>query len=295
MSLAIISGKVSSITNGSEIGNFASRALFGNSSFLRNDERGVDRVAGAISSIQNILTDLSHAAGLKNNMYVIGRADYTDITNNRFSVMSAYYPNAITRSIAKNASRAVSYWRGGEWTDLWQNGVIIDGFDNFRGDISVALPDNPVVYGTSTVDQVVRNPNRITMRVYVDLVHSDDVVQNIMQSVANSFAGVGGTIMKAISGEQMNRVQKALSGLQWIQENGRPFKVYTPHKVYDNMMIEKIAPINDQKMNEILAADITFKEIIPIQSLGNKNKTTARIPPSNSSRQLASTAGWLSF
>lgn len=285
MSLAIISGKVSSITNGTGIGNFASRALFNNSDFLRNTEKGYGQVSSAISNIQNILTDLSGAAGMKNNMYVIGR--YEEPIDENTTTLGR-----LGQQADRYVSRAISYWTGDQNT---QNGVIIDGFDNFRGDISVALPDNPVMYDTSVVDQVVRNPNRVTMRVYVDLVHSDDIVQNIMQSVANSLGGLGGTLLNAISGNTMNRAQKALSGLQWIQENGRPFKVYTPHKVYDNMMIEKISPINDQKMNEILAADITFKEIIPTQSLGNKNKTTARIAPSNSSRQLASVAGWLSF
>jgi len=284
MSLAAIAGKVSSITNGSGIANFVSKKMFGNSSFLRNDERKVDTVASAISNVQNILTDLSHAAGMKNNMYVIGRAEDTENMNNW---VTRNLPGAASRYV----SRAISYWTGSENV---QNGVIIDGFDNFKGNISVALPDMPVMYDTSVVNQVVRNANRLSMRVYVDLIHTDDVVQNILQSVANSFAGLPGTIMNALTGEQMNRAQKALSGLQYIQENGRPFKVYTPHKVYDNMMIESIIPINDQKMNEILAADITFKEIIPTQSLGYKNKTTARMKPQASASAIAKAVGWIS-
>lgn len=284
MSLAAISGKVSSITNGSGIANFVSTSLFGNSSFLRNDERGVDKVVSAISNIQEIFTDLSHAAGMKNNMYVIGR--YEEPINDNITFLGR-----LGQQADRYITRAVSYWTGDKTT---QNGVIIDGFDNFRGDISVALPDNPVMYDTSIVDQVVRNPNRVSMRVYVDLIHTDDIVQNILQSFANSFAGLSGTILNAITGEKMNRAQKALSGLQWIQENGRPFKVYTPHKVYDNMMIERISPINDQKMNEILAADITFKEIIPTQSLGYQNKTTARIAPSNSVSTAVKAWGWIS-
>ena len=261
MSLAIIAGKVSSITNGSGIANFASKTLFGNSSFLRNNERAVDTLSSAISNVQNILTDLSNAAGSKNNMYIIGRYEEDLSDADTFLVRLQQRAN-------QRITRAVSYWTGNDST---QNGVIIDGFDNFHGDISVALPDNPVMYDTSVVDQVVRNPNRLSMRVYVDLLHTDDIVQNVLQSVANSFAGLGGTIMNAITGEQMNRAQKALNNLQWIQENGRPFKVYTPHKVYENMMIEKISPLNDQKMNEILVADITFKEIIPTQSLDRKS------------------------
>lgn len=293
MSLAQISGKVSAITNGSAIGNFASTALFGNSSFLRNNERGIDKVTTAIANVQDILTDLSHAAGYRSGMYVIGRieneADRYSLLYGQDSAKGAFLDN-----LAAKTSTAISYWTG-VGTDRFQNGVIIDGFDNFKGDISVALPDNPVIYDTSVVDQVVRNPNRLTMRVYVDLMHSDDIVQNIMQSVANSLGGLAGTIMNAIGGNTLNRAQKALSGLQWIQENGKPFKVYTPHKVYDNMMIERIAPVNDQKMNEILAADITFKEIIPTKPLGSAIKTAARIPPSNSSRNLAKASGWLSF
>lgn len=284
MSLAAISGKVSSITNGSGIANFVSTSLFGNSSFLRNDERGVDKVVSAISNVQEILTDLSHAAGMKNNMYVIGRYEEPIDENTTFL-------GRLGQQADRYITRAVSYWTGNAQT---QNGVIIDGFDNFRGDISVALPDNPVMYDTSVVDQVVRNPNRVSMRVYVDLMHTDDIVQNILQSFANSFAGLSGTILNAVTGEKLNRAQKALSGLQWIQENGRPFKVYTPHKVYDNMMIERISPLNDQKMNEILAADITFKEIIPTQSLGYQNKTAARIAPSNSVSTAVKVWGWIS-
>ena len=283
MSLAIISGKVSAITNGSEIGNFASRTLFGNSSFLRNDERGIDKVSSAISNIQNILTDLSGAAGVKNNMYVIGRYEEDEKKD---------FLGRLVSPVTNAYSRAVSYWGGGKED---QTGVIIDGFDNFKGDLGVALANQPVMFSADVTDHRVRTPNTLTMRVYVDLVHSDDVVQNIMQSVANSLGGLGGTLLNAISGNTLNRAQKALSGLQWIQENGKAFKVYTPHKVYENMMIERIAPINDQKMNEILAADITFKEIIYCKPLGSDWKNPARLAPSNSSRQLASVAGWLSF
>ena len=285
MSLAAISGKVSSITNGSGISNFASTQLFGNSSFLRNGERAVDTVVSAIANVQNILTDLSGAAGMKNNMHIIGLID-AEASNNDYSADNI---GKFMQNIDRKITTAVSYWKG----DLSQTGVIIDGFDNFHGDISVALPENPVMYDTSVVDQVVRNPNRISMRVYVDLMHTDDILQNIMQSVANSFAGLTGTIMNALTGEKMNRAQKALDGLQWIQENGNPFKVYTPHKVYENMMIEKISPVNDQKMNEILAADIIFKEIIPTQSLGYKNKTAARLAPSATVSTAAKVWGWI--
>lgn len=286
MSLALISGKVSKAIGGSNLMNNLSKSIFGNSSFLRNVEEGkstssFSNIESSINAIQNTLTDLSNALGVKDNMYVIGR--YEEESNKSFW-------GRLASPITDTWSRAVSYWTDGKA----QNGVIIDGFDNFRGDISVALPDNPVMYDTSVTDQVVRNPNRITMRVYVDLMHTDDAVQNIIQSVADSFGGLPGMLLNAATGNKLNRVQKALNDLQWIQENGRPFKVYTPHKVYDNMMIEKIAPINDQKMNEILAADITFKEIIPTQSLGWKNKTTARLAPTPTTNAFAKAVGWIS-
>lgn len=279
MSLKQISGQVSAITNGSAINNALSTNLFGKSGFLRNEERGIDALVSSVNDIQNILSDLSGALGSKDNMHVIGRYEEEKDQN---------FIDRLVSPVTTAWTRAISYWGGQE-----QTGVIIDGYDNFRGDISVALPENPVMYDTAVVDQVVRNPNRVSMRVYVDLMHTDDIVQNIKQIFANSFGGLGGTIMNAITGDKLNRVQKALEGLQWIQENGKPFKVYTPHKVYENMMIERIAPINDQKMNEILAADITFKEIIPTQSLGYKNKTAARKQPSQLVSDAAKALGWI--
>ena len=270
MSLKAISGEVSRITNGSAIGNALSTSLFGKSSFLRNDERKIDKLTGAIGDVQNVLSDLSGALGMKDNMHIIGRIEQTGTDD-----FNSDFIGRTLKQIKTKAVTAISYFTG----NLQQGGVIIDGYDNFRGDISVALPDMPVMYQTAVTDQVVRNANRISMRVYVDLMHTDDIVQNIKQVFANSLGGLGGTIMNALTGEKLNRAQKALEGLQWIQEYGAPFKVYTPHKVYDNMMIEKIAPVNDQKMNEILAADITFKEIIPTTSLGTKIKTPARKDP----------------
>lgn len=290
MTLALISGKVSRTINGSNLTNALSKSVFGNSSFLRNDERGVDVVASTIGVIQNTLTDLAEAAGIRKHMYVIGQIENEfDTSENSEDWFGRQVTSLQQSQFGKSTATAISYWFGG---GTGQTGVIIDGFDNFRGDISVALPDNPVMYDTSVVDQVVRNPNKLSMRVYVDLMHSDDMFQNIVQSVANSFAGLPGTIMNAITGDTMNRAQKALNNLQWIQENGRPFKVYTPHKVYDNMMIERISPLNDQKMNEILAADITFKEIIPTQSLGAEVKTTARIAPSEYANTFTKALGW---
>ena len=289
MSLAIISGKVSRTISGSNLTNAAYRSVFGNSNFLRNSAEGkgsfgtLSAAESSIGQIQNTLTDLANAVGLHSNMYVIGKVD------NTVSGSSDSWLDRQVDKLVSKVSTAVSYWTG---SGNGQTGVIIDGFDNFRGDISVALPDNPVMYETSVTDQVVRNPNRLTMRVYVDLMHTDDVVQNILQTLANSFAGITGSIMNAITGDTMNRAQKALNNLQWIQENGMPFKVYTPHKVYDNMMIEKIAPINDQKMNEILAADITFKEIVPTTSLGRTDKVTARIAPSKYANGLTKALGW---
>lgn len=280
MSLALISGKVSKTINGSNLTNALSKSVFGNSSFLRNNERGIDKVAGTISSITDTLTDISDALGMKKNMYVIGR--YEEENNG-----GSWWDKQVAQ-LSSTVTRAVSYWTNGEA----QNGVIIDGFDNFKGDISVALPENPVMYDTSVVDQIVRNPNRISMRVYVDLMHSDDAFQNVMQSVANSLGGLTGKLINVVTGNNMNRVQKALNDLQYIQENGNPFKVYTPHKVYNNMMIEKIIPVNDQKMNEILVADITFKEIVPTQYLGEGGKTTARKTASDPVNAFAKAVGW---
>lgn len=288
MSLKDIAGSVSAITNGSNLGNKISTSLFGNSSFLRNEERSVDKSVSGIEQAVNIASDIGNALGIKNNMYKIGEipADFAKVQGSGWWGTRA--ANAVNSMVGTTVT-ALSYWFN---NDGYQQGVIIDGFDNFKGDINVALPDNPVIYHTAVTDNIVRNPNRLTMRVYVDLMHSDDLVQNLKQQAIDAFGSIGQIALAGL-GHQMNRAQQALSSLQWIQENGRPFKVYTPHKVYDNMMIERIQPVNDQKMNEILAADITFKEIVFATSLGDADKSTARTPPTKAASEFASVVGWV--
>lgn len=281
MSLARLAGQVSGITNGSAVANKISSALFGESSFLRNDERRIDSLVSQIGSTMSILSDVGGALGVKNNMYKIGEIP-ADVSISRFGAINRLASKAVT---------AVQYWTGSN-AKGYQQGVIIDGFDNFKGDINVGLPDNPVMYDTAVTDTVVRNPNRLSMRIYVDLFHSDDILDNLKQAALNSLGGLTNVIASA-AGFEMNRVQRALDNLKYIQENGRPFKVYTPHGVYENMMIERIQPVNDQKMNEILAADITFKEVVPTQPLGGGAKTAARTPPTAPASNFAKVVGWI--
>lgn len=285
MSLAKISGQVKSITNGSAIGNKLSSELYGDNSFLRNEQGGFAQAVDAIRSIIDIGSNIADAAGQKNSMYKIG-----EIPANGGDWGDGFFGKAAAKLQSKVAT-AISYW-GLSNDENYQKGVIIDGFDNFKGDISVALPDNPIIYETSITDHVVRNPNRLTMRIYVDLMHSDDIVDNLKQAALNSLGGLTNIVAGAL-GMDMNRVQQALNNLKYIQERGHPFKVYTPHGVYENMMIERIVPTNDQKMNEILAADITFKEIVPTRPLGSADKTTARTPPTAAASNFAKARGWV--
>lgn len=285
MSLAAISGRVSSINIGSSIGRMANTALVGESNFLRNESTG--GVAGAVSSVVSLgsaLTDIASAAGIRSNMYRIGMGG-------KEAEKSDSWYGQIWNNIKATAQTAISYWTD---KDGNQQSVIIDGFDNFKGDIKVALAEQPVMYQPSISDNRVRNPNRLTMRIYVDLVHSDDVFQDLLQQVKDGIGGLVGQIMGVATGDTMNRAQKALSGLQYIQENGTPFKVYTPHKVYENMVIESISPVNDLRMNEILAADITFKEIIFCKSLSAGYAIPARFAPSKIVSAASKAWGWVS-
>lgn len=284
MSLATISGKVSSLNVGASIGRAANSAIMGESSFLRNKESTQEKILGGLSTVANAVTDIFSLAGVRSSMYKIG-----EIPEQSSEDYGDSWVGKTIKNLANKAVTAVSYWTG---KGNGQQGVIIDGFDNFKGDISVALAEQPVMYGTAVTDNVVRNPNRLTMRVYVDLVHSDDIVQDLFQQIKDGLGGLVGDFIGVGTGDTMNRAQKALSNLQWIQEYGKPFKVYTPHKVYENMMIESISPINDQKTNEILVADITFKEIIYYKPLAYANKNVARMVPAKAQSTLAKVLGW---
>lgn len=250
------------------LGNAVSTKLFGNSSFLRNENNTQDNIVGMVNSLKEGLNSLGSLLGAKDSKYIIGRIE--KLTENY----------AITRAVSKIATNFLGEGQ--------ERGVIIDGYDEMSGELTVGLPSQPVMYTTNVVNQRVRNPDTFKMRVYVTNLNSDDIVDSLTDTLMNVGGGIGKLILNPET-----RAFKALNDLKWIQENGSPFKIYTPVRIYENMLIEKIQPIINKSNYDMLVADIYFREVVFAQSLGNASKATARTAPSAIVGSLAKAWKWL--
>ena len=265
MSLGVVSGKVrANVQKGARfsasLGTQVFSALYGD--FKRRDDEDF-----SVSGLQSSLEQVASLAGYRKPEYIIGKIE----TQSDTTGLNLYQKvaKAITTFITQSGQ---------------EKGVIIDGYDNVKGELRSALPSQPVMYNTSVTNTRVRQPDVLTMRVYVTNINTDDIIDNIAQTLSNSLGG----IKKLILGSEQTRAQRALSNLEWIKDNGKPFKVYTSHKVYENMLIQSILPVNDQKTNDMLVADITFKEIIFSTALNGTSNVPARTKPSEIISTLAS-------
>lgn len=278
MSLALLAGKVGRLSQGvaatnNSVVNFV--ASDSNDFKLRN-ENSLAMVNSIVSNSRAVLDNVFRAVGSRPKMYTIGEVDQVDSEEN----LGVFYGG-----VASNIVRAVSSVVGNKA----QTGVIIDGYDNIQGSISVALAENPVMYSPNITDHRVRTPNILKMRVYVSNLNTDNILDNAVETLKNAFGGAGNMIF----GEGDSRATKALSSLQWIQENGIPFTVYTPTKVWENMMIKDISVISNRQFTDMLVADITFKEIIFYHPLDDGQQNPARKPPTEAANSIANAAGWV--
>lgn len=203
-----------------------------------------------ISSLKDISDTIENSFGSRSPMYKIGEID--SIEDKKWS---KYVPSAI-----KGLVRAVADLGSGKT----QEGVIIDGIGNADGNFSVEFTSNPVLFrGSQIVDNRYRRPSELKMTVFVSNYLNDNITGTLTDTIsgldptglvgeAKNFIGYGGN----------TRAQYALYKLRWLMENCQPFNVYTPHGVYENMVIKSLAPQTNQNTMDMLYCDIEFRELI---------------------------------
>ena len=145
-----------------------------------------------------------------------------------------------------------------------QEGVIIDGLGDISGNISIELTTNPILFkGSSVADGRLRKPNVVKAVVGVSNFNNDDIIDMAVDTLATlDPTGLLGEAANTLINGGNTRAQAALYKLRWLQENGKPFKVYTPHGFYENMLITTIEPVTNAGTMDMLFASITFTEII---------------------------------
>lgn len=177
--------------------------------------------------------------------------------------MSRYMQNALGNSI--RAITDITDWALGTRnfiSGIGQTGVIIDGFGTVSGKIDVEITKNPVVFVSSSVsDSRIRTPNTVTMTVYVSNLYSDTGLDSVIERALVGW-GAGVNTVNIIMHDGNTRAQQALYSLRGLQEKGLPFSVYTPHGVYENMVIKSLAPKTTAENVDMLECDITFQEMI---------------------------------
>lgn len=248
----------------SELNSGTLFSLGGEDAFDKNKSAGLSTIANWVDIASDVASEVSNMLGYRAPMYTIG-----EIPNAGTEEASQWLPDSLG-----NVVRAVSDLVGYESE---QDGVIIDGIGTFDGKFSMELPKNAMLYRSSGItDQRVRTPSECKMTVYVSNHLSDD----ILGSVANQINALDPTgLLEKVTDNILRdggntRAQQALYKLRRIQENGKPFKVYTPHCVFENMIIKDVMVKTDETSMDTLVADITFVELL----MYTTNGSLARMP-----------------
>lgn len=250
----------------SELNSGTLFSLGGEDAFDKNKSAGLSTVANWVDIASDVASEVSNMLGYRAPMYTIG-----EIPNAGTEEVSQWLPDSLG-NVVRAVSDAIGY--GSE-----QDGVIIDGIGTFDGKFSMELPKNAMLYRSSGItDQRVRTPSECKMTVYVSNHLSDD----ILGSVANQITALDPTgLLEKVTDNILRdggntRAQQALYKLRWIQENGKPFKVYTPHCVFENMIIKDVTVKTDETSMDTLVADITFMELLMYTTNGSLARTPTR-------------------
>lgn len=220
----------------------------------RNDNGSFARTVTDTVDTVNTITDMfSRAMGVSAPYLTIGEVPASDWLGGYGSSLGSL----------GGAVRAVqNVW----YKDTGQEGVIIDCLGDVSGDSSVELTSNPLMYVTTgVIDSRVRVPATVNATIGISNYLADNILGDLENTIAGSF-GAAGSLVKGVVNQLINggqtRAQAALYRLRWLMENGKPFTVYTPHGIYENMLIKSIKPRTTDQSMDMLFADIEFKEAI---------------------------------
>lgn len=207
-----------------------------------------------ISNFKTVMEMLANTVGTRSPYYKIGEIQGTAVGQ----WASRYLQNSLG-----NVVRAITDVVDAVTGD-GQPGVVIDGFGTVSGKIDVELTKNPVVFVSNAVtDSRMRNPNTVDMTVYVSNYYNDDGLGAAVDYLtAFDPRGIAKEAINVLANGGNTRAQGALYNLRRIQEQGKPFTVYTPHGVYENMLIKSISPRTTAENVDMLECDIVFQELI---------------------------------
>ena len=219
----------------------------------RNDQDGFKNFTDSIDAINDIADMFSGAFGVKSPYLTIGEISATNWLD------TSTYGQLVNASGLGGAVRAVQNIIYGEN----QQGVIIDCLGDVSGESSVEFTSNPMMYITNgVVDTRIRQPARVNATIGISNYLADDILGDLLNVGTRALGNLGNGIVNQLLNGGQTRAQAALYRLRWLMENGKPFTVYTPHGMYENMLIKSIKPRTTDQSMDMLYADIEFQEAI---------------------------------
>lgn len=240
-------------------------SLGGEDAFDKNKGNSLLGVANYVDIATDVASEISNALGYRAPMYTIG-----EIPAEGTEEISQWLPDSLG-NVVRAIGDAIS---GNE-----QDGVIIDGIEDFSGSFKMDLPKNAMLYRSSGLtDQRVRTPCECKMKVYVSNYLSDDLLGSVTNQI-NALDPTG--LLSKVTDNLLRsggntRAQNALYKLRSIQETGKPFRVYTPHCVYENMILKDITISTDADTMDTLVAELTFVELLMYAPNGTISKIADR-------------------
>lgn len=230
--------------------------LYGTDEFDALDKRNTGAAAigqlsrDIVSSVKDVTDTIMNIRGMRSPMYRIG---YIEKETDK-SYGKKWLPDEVNGLI-----RAIS-----SPSDYEQEGVIIDGIGDADGTLSIKFSSNPVLFrATQVVDNRFREPAKLTMTIYVSNYLQDDINDVILDTISSlDPTGLLADAKNMLAYEGNTRAQYALYKLRHLMENAKPFSVYTPHGVYDNMLIKSIRPQTRDNTMDMLYCTIDFQEMI---------------------------------
>lgn len=239
---------------GTDVTNKVGTALWGKDALDKRNSGMRENISNVINTASSVADTLSNALGNRNPYYIIGEIP----EEAEWGKWSEKYLGAIGGAV-----RAVSKLVNG----VVQEGVIIDCLGDVDGDSSVEFTQNPIMYVSNNItDSRMRRPATVTAVVAVSNYNSDSIIEQATNSIAQSLDVTGGYLTSTLTNSLFyggnTRAQYALYRLRWLMENGKPFTVYTPHGIYENMLIKSIKPRTDDTKMDMLYATVEFEEII---------------------------------
>ena len=245
--------------------------------------RGGAKLGGITKGITNAITSVTDPVqkllGVKGELYTIGYIGFEED-----SKFPKFLQGGLVGSLAKTVFSVGGAFNRNFGTSLWesvQNGITIDGFFRFEGVMGVELPTYPIQYQTDINMHRIRTPDTVAMELFISAYGSDDIVSDSIKELRNN------NLVSLLSGEDGNtaRIRRKLNEFRWLMQAGKPFKLYTPHCIYENMVLTKIHPKNDEQTMDGWSGILEFKEVVYYT---DANDTKSRVTKSALSPQANS-------